>query len=97
MPALFRRHLLALDFIRRPGVPCPSSGAAIVLAPPDIAIMTTLDSYHHHVSHPPIVGDARRWLDRVRVRARASLPVIALTIFAVAMLYLRIRLYLPRY
>jgi hypothetical protein len=69
------------------------SGAATVLAPSDIATMTTVDSYNAAPSSR--TRDGHRPLGRLRDRAVAGLPVLALVIVAVALLYLRIRLYLP--
>jgi hypothetical protein len=55
--------------------------------------MTTFDSYN--AAPASRIPDRHRPLGRLRDRAVAGLPVLALVIVAVALLYLRIRLYLP--
>ena len=55
--------------------------------------MTTFDSYDAPSS--PRLRDRHRPLGRLRDRAIAGLPVLVLITVAVALLYLRIWLYLP--
>jgi hypothetical protein len=68
-------------------------GAAIPRAPLDIAIMTSLDS--SHISSLSTAPDEHRLLGRIRDDAIAVLPMIVLVTIALALLYLRIRLFLP--
>jgi len=64
-----------------------------VLAPSDLAIMTTFDSYHSSDLSP--ARQRYGWLGRIRDQAIASLPVLAFIAVAGAVLYLRVWFYLP--
>lgn len=64
-----------------------------MLAPLDIIIMTTVDSYHGSD-----LSSARHWqnrLGRIHERAVAALPVLVFVAVAGAVLCVRIWLYLP--
>jgi hypothetical protein len=55
--------------------------------------MTAFDAYR--ASHTPILRERSFWLERIRDRAIAGVPLLGLVIVAVAALGLRIWLYLP--
>jgi hypothetical protein len=63
------------------------------LAPTDIAIMATLDSYH--ASELSSARYRQSPLGRIRDRVIAALPVLAFIAVAGAVLFLRIWFYLP--
>ena len=55
--------------------------------------MTTFDSYHS--SDLSAARQRHGWLDRIRDRAIAALPVLAFIAVAGVVLYLRVWFYLP--